>query len=186
MSDTLDAIRNRGYHAHIYYTIRKEPARLPSGSGDVIGQQFQVQFGGFRDEPVGPHPVANVQVIFAPEQFQPVVEWLMLHRDGLDVLIHPLTDNSLDDHSYAMWLGSPVLLKPSTPCGARTGPNCCRAPELPPHWHGAASSRAWLWSCRCGLHGGLGLGRPGFRPVGSVPPPICSAASSPCWPGGAG
>ena len=33
----------------------------------------------------------------------------MLHRDGLDVLIHPLTDNSLDDHSrYAMWLGSPV------------------------------------------------------------------------------
>jgi aromatic ring-cleaving dioxygenase len=81
----------------------------------VIGQQFQVQFGGFRDEPVGPQPVANVQVIFAPEQFQLVVEWLMRHRDGLDVLIHPLTDNSLDDHSrYAMWLGSPVPLKLDT------------------------------------------------------------------------
>jgi len=114
MSDAPDAIRNRGYHAHIYY----DPERTrPTAKRlcDVIGQQFQVQFGGFRDEPVGPHPVANVQVIFAPEQFQPVVEWLMLHRDGLDVLIHPLTDNSLDDHSRsAMWLGSPVPLKLDT------------------------------------------------------------------------
>ena len=114
MSDAPDAISNRGYHAHIYY----DPERTrPTAERlcDVIGQQFQVQFGGFRDEPVGPHPVANAQVIFAPEQFQPVVEWLMLHRDGLDVLIHPLTDNSLDDHSrYAMWLGSPVPLKLET------------------------------------------------------------------------
>jgi aromatic ring-cleaving dioxygenase len=31
------------------------------------------------------------------------------------VLIHPLTDNSFDDHSrYAMWLGSPVALKLDT------------------------------------------------------------------------
>jgi aromatic ring-cleaving dioxygenase len=114
MSDAPDVIRNRGYHAHIYYDPEKT---RPTAERlcDVIGQQFQVQFGGFRDEPVGPHPVANVQVIFAPEQFQPVVEWLMLHRDGLAVLIHPLTDNSLDDHSrYAMWLGSPVPLKLDT------------------------------------------------------------------------
>jgi aromatic ring-cleaving dioxygenase len=114
MSDAPNAVRNRGYHAHIYY----DPERTrPTAERlcDVIGQQFQVQFGGFRDEPVGPHPVANVQVIFAPEQFQPVVEWLMLHRGGLDVLIHPLTDNSFDDHSsYAMWLGSPVPLKLDT------------------------------------------------------------------------
>jgi aromatic ring-cleaving dioxygenase len=114
MSGAPDAIRNRGYHAHIYY----DPERTrPTAERlcEVIGQQFQVQFGGFRDEPVGPHPVAKVQVIFAPAQFQPVVEWLMLHRDGLDVLIHPLTDNSFDDHSrYAMWLGSPVPLKLDT------------------------------------------------------------------------
>ena len=69
MSDAPDAIRNRGYHAHIYY----DPERTrPTAERlcDVIGQQFQVQFGGLRDEPVGPHPVANAQVIFAPEQFQ--------------------------------------------------------------------------------------------------------------------
>ena len=114
MSDAPNAITNRGYHAHIYY----DPARTRATAERlcaVLGQRCPVQVGGFRDEPVGPHPVANVQVIFTPEQFQPVVEWLMLHRDGLDVLIHPLTDNSVDDHSrYAMWLGAPVPLKLDT------------------------------------------------------------------------
>ena len=39
----------------------------------------------------------------------------MLHCEGLDVLTHPLTDDSVDDHSiYARWLGSPVALKLNT------------------------------------------------------------------------
>jgi DOPA 4,5-dioxygenase len=104
-------IPNRGYHAHIYYdpqTTRATAERVCA----VIGEKFEVEFGGFRDEPVGPHPVANVQVIFKPEQFQSVVEWLMFHRAGLDVLVHPLSNDSVDDHSiYAMWLGTPVPLK---------------------------------------------------------------------------
>ena len=108
---TTEAIPNRGYHAHIYYDPQKTRETAERVS-TVIGQKFTVEFGGFRDEPVGPHPVANVQVIFKPEQFQPVVEWLAFHREGLDVLVHPLTDDSVDDHSiYAMWLGSPVPLK---------------------------------------------------------------------------
>ena len=106
-----NALGNRGYHAHIYYDpqrTRPTAERLCA----VIADKFPVEIGGLRDEPTGPHPVANAQVIFKPEQFQPVVEWLMLYRDGLDVLIHPLTDNSVDDHSiYAMWLGTPVPLK---------------------------------------------------------------------------
>ena len=111
MTDAGQAIVNRGYHAHIYYDPAKTRATAERLCAD-IGDRFAVQFGGFRDEPVGPHPVANVQVILKPEQFQPVVEWLMLHRDGLDVLIHPLTNDSVDDHSiYAMWLGTPVPLK---------------------------------------------------------------------------
>jgi aromatic ring-cleaving dioxygenase len=111
MTTAADAITNRGYHAHIYY----DPEKTRQAAERVcteVQEKFQVQLGGLRDEPVGPHPVANAQVIFKPEQFQSVVEWLMLHRDGLDVLIHPLTEDSVDDHSiYAMWLGSPVPLK---------------------------------------------------------------------------
>jgi aromatic ring-cleaving dioxygenase len=105
---------NRGYHAHIYYDPQKTRSVAERLCTDITGR-FQAQLGGLRDEPVGPHPVANAQVIFKPDQFQPVVEWLMMNRDGLDVLIHPLTEDSVDDHSiYAMWLGSPVPLKLET------------------------------------------------------------------------
>jgi len=39
----------------------------------------------------------------------------MLNRAGLDVLVHPLTDDSVDDHSiYALWLGTPVPLQLKT------------------------------------------------------------------------
>ncbi len=39
----------------------------------------------------------------------------MLNRDGLDVLIHPLTDDMVDDHTvYAMWLGTPTRPKLDT------------------------------------------------------------------------
>ena len=30
------------------------------------------------------------------QEFQKIVPWLMLNREGLDVLIHPLTENSYD------------------------------------------------------------------------------------------
>ena len=36
----------------------------------------------------------------------------MLNREGLDVLVHPLTESSYDDHSKnALWLGTPVPLR---------------------------------------------------------------------------
>jgi len=40
------------------------------------------------------------------------VPWLMLNREGLDVLVHPETDDAYDDHtSHAMWLGQPLDLR---------------------------------------------------------------------------
>jgi DOPA 4,5-dioxygenase len=102
-----------GYHAHVYYDAATRPAaeRLAA----AIDSKFRVEFGGFRDGPVGPHPIANLQIIFATAEFPKIVPWLMLNRNGLDVLIHPLTDDSVDDHSrYALWLGTPVALKLET------------------------------------------------------------------------
>ncbi|MBV9249419.1 MAG: hypothetical protein JO227_09285, partial [Acetobacteraceae bacterium] len=67
-------------------------------------------------------PTSQFNVIFQAGEFQNVVPWLMLNRGGLDVLIHPLTDDMLDDHTiYAMWLGSPVKLKLDTMKGRRYG-----------------------------------------------------------------
>jgi aromatic ring-cleaving dioxygenase len=111
MTDTeTDPAANRGYHAHIYYDAATRP--LAERLCRELGRQFPVAFGGFRDGPVGPHPIANAQVIFTPAQFGSLVPWLMLNRQGLDVLVHPLTDDSVADHSrYALWLGTPVPLK---------------------------------------------------------------------------
>jgi aromatic ring-cleaving dioxygenase len=101
---------NRGYHAHIYYNPETKPAaeRLR----DTIGAKFAVEVGGLSDEPRGPHPVSQFVAIFEVPEFQNIVPWLMLNRDGLDVLVHPLTESSYDDHSKnALWLGTPVPMR---------------------------------------------------------------------------
>jgi aromatic ring-cleaving dioxygenase len=99
-----------GYHAHVYYDPKTRPVaeRLAA----TARERFAVEIGGFFDEPVGPHPVANLQIVFKPAEFAAVVPWLMLNRSGLDVLIHPLTDDSVRDHdSDGAWLGKPVPLR---------------------------------------------------------------------------
>jgi aromatic ring-cleaving dioxygenase len=55
---------------------------------------------------------------------QKIVPWLLLNHEGLDVLIHPLTESSYDDHSKnALRIGTPVpmrldLLPPCRPNSA--------------------------------------------------------------------
>jgi aromatic ring-cleaving dioxygenase len=101
---------NRGYHAHIYYDPNTKPKAAQLR--EVLLEKFKVEPGGFSDEPRGPHPISQFNVIFETSEFRDIVPWLMLNRDGLDVLVHPLTESSYDDHSKnAMWLGTPVSLK---------------------------------------------------------------------------
>jgi aromatic ring-cleaving dioxygenase len=100
-----------GYHAHLYYAPETRPTaeRLRA----AIGENFpQARIGSWHDEPVGPHPVAMYQVAFAVEEFPRLVPWLMLNRGGLDVLVHPLTEDSVADHTqFALWLGAPLPLR---------------------------------------------------------------------------
>ena len=108
---TTQSVANLGYHAHIYYDPSKTRANAERVCA-ALGEKFEVEIEEFRDTPRGPHPIANVLVIFKPVQFEHVVPYLMLNRDGLDVLVHPLTENAVEDHSsYAIWLGNPVELK---------------------------------------------------------------------------
>jgi DOPA 4,5-dioxygenase len=100
----------KGYHAHIYYSpqTRAIAQRLRAG----IGERFDAKLGSWHDEPVGPHPTSMYQVAFAGEEFSVLVPWLMLNREGLDVLVHPLTGDSVADHTrFAAWLGSPLPLR---------------------------------------------------------------------------
>jgi aromatic ring-cleaving dioxygenase len=102
-----------GYHAHVYY----DTATLPTAQKlrEMLAASFPVELGRFSGEQVGPHPVPQFQVIFKNDAFQTVVPWLMLNREGLDILVHPLTNDMVDDHTvYALWLGSPIKLKLDT------------------------------------------------------------------------
>lgn len=101
---------NRGFHAHIYYNQETKPAAEKLRG--VLAEKFAVEVGTLSDEPRGPHPISQFVAIFEVPEFQNVVPWLMLNREGLDVLIHPLTESSYDDHSKnAMWLGTPVPMR---------------------------------------------------------------------------
>jgi aromatic ring-cleaving dioxygenase len=101
-----------GYHAHIYYDPAKTRAaaeRLREGLGAAFPA---ATLGSWHDEPVGPHTMAMYQVAFAAVDFARLVPWLMLNRDGLDVLVHPLAGSAYDDHTiYAMWLGDKLPLR---------------------------------------------------------------------------
>ena len=101
---------NKGYHAHVYYNAetKAKAAKL----SETLRAKFKVEGGALSDEPRGPHPISQFNVIFETPEFEQVVPWLMLNRDGLDILVHPLTDSSYNDHTaYAMWLGAPVSLR---------------------------------------------------------------------------
>ena len=106
----VEAGKISGYHAHVYYEpatrIRAERLRAE------IGEHFTARLGSWHDEPVGPHPVAMYQVAFAIDEFSRLVPWLMLNRDGLDILVHPMTDDAVADHTrHALWLGTPLPLR---------------------------------------------------------------------------
>lgn len=99
------------YHAHVYY----DPTRtrgVAEALRSRIAERFRVQLGRWHDVPVGPHTAAMYQVAFDTELFASFLPWLMLNRDGLDVLVHTNTLAPRDDHLlHALWLGHRLALK---------------------------------------------------------------------------
>ncbi len=104
-----DTAQITGFHAHVYFDAasRDAAARVREG----LGAQFEVQLGRWHDKPIGPHPKGMYQVAFLPEHFGNVVSWLMLNREGLDILVHPETGDDVGDHTErALWLGEKLEL----------------------------------------------------------------------------
>jgi aromatic ring-cleaving dioxygenase len=102
------------YHAHIYFDARERAAadRLRQRLSEVKGvREFAslVFVGELREQPVGPHPKGQFEIHFR-EDALPQVRGL-LEATGLTVLVHPLTDDDLADHtSLGQWLGEPLPL----------------------------------------------------------------------------
>ena len=95
-------------HAHIYYEYASRDAAARVREGLAM---FDVRLGGWHDKPVGPHPQSMYQVAFSQEEFGKVVPWLMIHREGLDILVHLETGDPVKDHlDYCLWMGRKLKL----------------------------------------------------------------------------
>lgn len=101
------------FHSHIYFdSMRVRHA-------EALREQIQnhpdfkdkVQISGLHAKPIGPHPTGMFEVDFHASLFEKFIPFLMEHRRGLNILIHPLSGSSLLDHTeYAMFLGEKVDL----------------------------------------------------------------------------
>lgn len=97
------------YHAHVYFdqeTIDQARSLL-TAAVDTFG----VVMGNVHEKCVGPHPMWSCQLAATPEQFQALLPWLALNRNGLIVFAHPETGDDLIDHrDYGIWLGTGLEL----------------------------------------------------------------------------
>jgi len=97
------------YHFHLYY--EPENINLASDIRDKISNAFEVEVGRLWDRPVGPHPIGSCQIIVPVGLFEKVVAWLLYNRNGVDVLVHPLSGDDIADHNeFVMWIGKPYEL----------------------------------------------------------------------------
>ncbi|WP_137819129.1 DOPA 4,5-dioxygenase family protein [Pseudomonas sp. 2FG] len=110
-AETLPRIK--GFHAHVYFDAQTlEQARALC---QTAARLFALKMGRMHEQLVGPHPDWSCQLAFKPELFGELIPWLAFNRNGLVVLIHPVTGNDLVDHrDRAMWMGAVRPLDLST------------------------------------------------------------------------
>ncbi|MET3130253.1 aromatic ring-cleaving dioxygenase [Oxalobacteraceae bacterium GrIS 1.11] len=106
------------YHAHIYYTHETRPLALALeqalAQAKAAGQIPELFFiGEMRDRALGPHPIPEFEIHFTKTMLPMVLT--LLESSGLTILVHPLTDDDLADHTtLAHWIGAPLPLKLET------------------------------------------------------------------------
>lgn len=97
------------YHAHVYFdesTVEQATALC-----EEVGKKFGAAVGRVHRKPIGPHPSWSCQLAFDRNNHTDLLTWLALNRNGLTILIHPLSGNDLLDHTnYASWMGEPQEL----------------------------------------------------------------------------
>ena len=95
---------DQGLARHVYFAEAEvDRARaVCEGARDL----FDIQMGRMHVQPVGPHPTGSCQLTVQQAQFQDVMSWLALNRDGLTVFAHAETGDVMADHTqHVMWLG---------------------------------------------------------------------------------
>lgn len=104
------------YHVHVYFTSdqRKHAEHVHYLAAELTlsyDDPQPVRVGRMHDAPIGPHPKGQFQIQTSDRALHLIIEMLMLNREQLDVLVHPVTEDELADHTErAMWLGNKLQL----------------------------------------------------------------------------
>jgi len=127
----------REYHFHVYFfqnneqsvadarrmqdavldaVRRKDLVVVTSGmtQDDLPGLETCEPTPNFNLGPVGPHPIGSFEIWVPYEHLAAAMSLVMLNRGETSVLLHPLSDNCVEDHvGRAMWLGPSLPLDPT-------------------------------------------------------------------------
>lgn len=97
------------YHSHIYFTAQTR--HIAERLNEELQNNFKIWDYRWLDESNGLHPTAMFRFAILKEDFARYVEWILREREGLNVLVHAITDNSYVDHTYlTLWLGKQLEL----------------------------------------------------------------------------
>jgi aromatic ring-cleaving dioxygenase len=100
---------HKAFHAHVYFG--PGTATQAFALREAAGSALKVAVGRFHEKLVGPHPHWSFQLAFSHAEFDAVIDWLEAHREGLDVFVHGVTGDDLEDHTtHAYWLGESSVL----------------------------------------------------------------------------
>jgi len=102
----------RHYHAHVYYDPVSSRGRAARLRERVAAAFPDATLGRWHDAPVGPHSQSMYQIAFPTTLLASFLPWLMLNRDGLNILLHPSTGDAYSDHTdHALWFGGAMPLR---------------------------------------------------------------------------
>lgn len=94
----------REFHAHVYFS--PESKGLAARLRERLIERGGLTVYTLSDGPRGPHLVTMFGVDIPKPDLPEVLGFLMLNHGDLPVLIHPVTDDEVKDHTiHALWLG---------------------------------------------------------------------------------
>ena len=104
---------NAPYHAHVYFSAETRDRADALRTRLAEGTPRPLFVGELREHPVGPHPLPQFEAHFLHADLAALLP--VFESCGLRVLVHPLTDDDLADHTtLGHWIGEPLPLDLST------------------------------------------------------------------------
>ncbi|EJK2113348.1 DOPA 4,5-dioxygenase [Vibrio navarrensis] len=94
------------FHAHVYYPLNRRSDAAELHEKIRRERKDVLQIFPLVERLVGPHKMPMFELHFRDNQ-KGLIEWLDTQRGGFSVLIHPVSEEELLDHTErAQWLGT--------------------------------------------------------------------------------